>query len=217
MIHVLFPLGIRLSTFLMAAAFVGLAVLRRDKLPLIAGWLWVTTFEAAFQIASLIMGRLPLGLVTPVFFLVLAVVTLALTRGKVKPDWRYLVGSLIVLAVWMATGFHLNGHQHGLFSLHTRIPDFQTTAEILNVTAKTLWGLGYFLPLLRRMSTDDPEAADRAEVVVGRGAGAPVPRGRFGSAAASNPVAAHAHIREEQHDEENGEDDVQDHRASRTI
>jgi hypothetical protein len=216
-IHVLFPLGIRLSTILMAVAFVVLAVVRRDKLPLIAGWLWVTTFEAAFQISSLIMGRLPLGLFTPVFFLALAAVTLALTRGKVKPDWRYLGASLVVLGVWMATGFHLNGHQHGLFSLHTRIPNLDAMAEILNVTAKTLWGLGFFLPLLRRTTTDELDAADRPGVVIGHGAGAPAPRGRFGSAAAPNPVTAHAHIREEQQDEESGEDDVQDHRASRTI
>ena len=155
MIHVLFPLGIRLSTILAALAFVGLAVARRDKLPLIAGWLWVTTFEAAFQIASLIMDRLPLGFVTPIVFLTLAVVTLFFTRGKVMPDWRYLAVALVVLAVWMATGFHLNGHQHGLFSLHTRIPDFDVTAEVLNESAKTLWALGYFLPLLRRTSTDE--------------------------------------------------------------
>ena len=155
MIHVLFPLGIRLSTILAALAFVGLAVARRDKLPLIAGWLWVATFEAAFQIASLIMDRLPLGLVTPIVFLTLAVVTLFSTRGKVMPDWRYLAAALVVLAVWMATGFHLNGHQHGLFSLHTRIPDFDVTAEVLNESAKTLWALGYFLPLLRRPSPDE--------------------------------------------------------------
>jgi hypothetical protein len=128
MIHVLFPLGIRLSTILMALAFVGLAVARRDKQPLLAGWLWVTTFEAAFQIASLIMNKLPLGLFTPIFFLVLAAVTLCLTRTKVMPDWRYLAAGLVVLGIWMATGLHLNGHQHGLFSLHTRIPDFDATA-----------------------------------------------------------------------------------------
>ena len=155
MIHVLFPLGIRLSTILAALAFVGLAVARRDKLPLIAGWLWLTTFEAVFQVASLITDRLPLGLFSPVFFLILAVVTLYLTRGKVKPDWWYLAAALVVVAVWMATGFHLNGHQHGMFSLHTRIPHFDATAEFLNETAKTLWALGYFLPLLRRTSTDE--------------------------------------------------------------
>jgi hypothetical protein len=157
-IHVLFPLGIRLSTIVAALAFVGLAVARRDKVPLIAGWLWVTTFEAAFQIASLVMDNLPLGLFPPVFFLILAVVTLGVTRVQVRPDWRYLAAALVVLAVWMATGFHLNGHQRGLFSLHTRIPDFDATAEVMNETAKTLWALGYFLPLLRGRR----EAADRA-------------------------------------------------------
>ena len=154
MFEVLFPLGIRVSTVVTALAFVGLAVALRDKLPLIAGVLWVTTFEAAFQIASLIMGNLPLGYATPVIFLILAVVTLFFTRGRVKPDWRYLAASLVVLVVWMAMGFHLNGHQHGLFSLHTRIPDFDVPAEVMNVTAKTLWALGWFLPLLRRTSTD---------------------------------------------------------------
>ena len=163
MFEVLFPLGIRVSTIVTALAFVGLAAARRDKGPLIAGVLWVTTFEATFQIASLIMGKLPLGYATPIIFLILAVVTLFLTRGTVKPDWRYLVASLVVLVIWMATGFHLNGHQHGLFSLHTRIPDFDVTAEVMNVTAKTLWALGWFLPLLRRTRTDESGAVSAAD------------------------------------------------------
>lgn len=163
MIHVLFPLGVRLSSILTALAFVGLAVARRDKLPLLAGWLWLTTFEAVFQIASLIMDRLPLGLFSPIFFLSLAVVTLLFTRGRVRPDWRYLAAALVFVAVWMATGFQLNGHQHGMFSLHTRIPDFDATAELLNDAAKTLWALGFFLPLLRRTRTEDPVAAFAAD------------------------------------------------------
>ena len=143
----------------MALAFVWLAVARRSTLPLRAGWLWVTTFEAAFQIASLIMNRLPLGLFTPIFFLLLAGVTLFFTRGRPRPDWRYIAASLVVLVIWMATGLHLNGHQHGLFSLHTQIPNFDVTAEIFNVASKTLWGLGYFLPLLRRPSPSDQSVA----------------------------------------------------------
>jgi hypothetical protein len=155
-IHVLFPLGVRLSTILTALAFVGLAIARRNTLPLIAGWLWLVTFEAVFQIASLILVKLPLGLFSPIFFLTLAVVTLWVTRGKVRPDWRYLTAAVVVVVVWMATGFHLNGHQHGMFSLHTRIPNFDATAEVMNETAKTLWALAYFLPLVRRTSTDEP-------------------------------------------------------------
>lgn len=154
MVQVLFPLGVRLSTILTALGFVGLAIARRDRLPLIAGWVWLVTFEAVFQIASLAMDRLPLGLFSPIFFLTLAVVTLVLTRGTVRPDWRYLAAALVVVVVWMATGFHLNGHQHGMFSLHTRIPDFDAPAEALNEIAKVLWALGYFLPLVRRTSTD---------------------------------------------------------------
>lgn len=153
MIHVLFPLGIRLSTIVAILAFAGLAVARRDTLPLIAAWLWVTTFEAVFQIASLIMDRLPLGLFPPIVFLSVAAVTLPLVGRKVKPDWRFLAAALLVIAVWMATGFHLNGHQHGLFSLHTRIPHVDVAAEFFNVAAKTLWALAYFMPLLHRTSS----------------------------------------------------------------
>jgi hypothetical protein len=152
-IHVLFPLGIRLSTILAASAFAGLAVARRDTLPLIAGWLWVTTFEAVFQIASLIMNRLPLGLFPAVFFLVVAAITLPLVGRKVTPDWRFIAAALLVLVVWMATGFHLNGHQHGLFSLHTRVPHIDPMAEFFNEAAKTLWALAYFLPLLQLTSS----------------------------------------------------------------
>jgi hypothetical protein len=148
-IHVLFPLGIRLSTILAALAFIGLAIARRDKLPLIAAWLWVTTFEAVFQIASLIMNRLPIGLFPAVFFLTLAAITLPLLGRKVTPNWWFLAAALVVIGIWMATGFHLNGHQHGLFSLHPHIPHLDVVAEICNELSKTLWALAYFLPLVR--------------------------------------------------------------------
>ena len=64
-IHILFPLGVRLSTIVTALAFVTLALARRDKLPIIAGWVWLISFEAVFQIASLALDRLPLGLFSP--------------------------------------------------------------------------------------------------------------------------------------------------------
>jgi hypothetical protein len=148
MIQVLFPLGVRLSTIVTAGAFVGLATARRDPKPLLAGFAWLAGFEAVFQVASLIVGKLPLGLFSPIFFIALGTVVLTFAyRSGIHADWRFLAPALALVAVWLATGFHLNGHQHGMFSLHPRISHFDPAAEFLNDAAKTLWALAYLVPL----------------------------------------------------------------------
>jgi hypothetical protein len=153
MIQVLFPLGVRLSTIITAGAFVAVATARRDPKPLLAGFAWLAGFEAVFQVASLMVGKLPLGLFSPIFFIVLGTVVLAFAhRSGIRADWRFLAPALVLVAVWVATGFHLNGHQHGMFSLHPRISHFDPVAEFLNDAAKTLWALAYLLPLRSRRS-----------------------------------------------------------------
>lgn len=148
---VLFPLGVRLSTWLTVGAFAVIAVRRRDREPLLAAAAWIMGFEAVFQIASIALDRLPLGLPGPLFFVAVGVVTVMLAqRAGVRPDRRLIAVALLLMLVWVATGFHLNGHQHGMFSLHTRIADFDPLAELLNEASKTLWALAYLLPLWRR-------------------------------------------------------------------
>lgn len=166
-VAILFPLGVRLSTLLTAAAFVAVAAVRRDRLPLLAGFAWLAGFEAAFQVASLLVDRLPLGLPSPIFFITLGAATLVLAhRRRVRVQYGFLAAGLLLMVVWVATGFHLNGHQHGMFSLHTRIAGFDPTAEFLNEASKTAWALAYLWPLLRR---------GRVAAVLSRDAGAPRP------------------------------------------
>ena len=148
-VSVLFPLGVRLSTLVTAAVFVGLAVARRDRLPLLAGFAWLTSFEALFQISSLVVDKLPKGPVGAIVFLPLAAAVAWRTRDRVHPDVRLLAVALVPMAVWLGTGFHLNGHTgYGMFALHPQITGFDATAEALNELAKTLWALAYLAPLL---------------------------------------------------------------------
>jgi hypothetical protein len=150
---ILFPLGVRFSTWLTAVVFVFLAIANRDRRFLLAGIAWLTGFEAAFQVASLTLGRLPLGLPGPIFFIIFGLTVVAfVTRSGVRPDLSLLFLAFAFFAAWVATGFHLNGHQHGMFSLHTRIAGFDPTAELLNDVSKTLWAAAYLVPLLRRQT-----------------------------------------------------------------
>jgi hypothetical protein len=152
---------------LTAGAFVGVAVSRRDRRALLAGFAWLAGFEAVFQIMSLDLGRLPLGLAGPVFFIVLGVsaVTVAY-REEIRADLRLITVACILLAVWAVTGFHLNGHQHGMFSLHTRIHNFDPNAEVLNEAAKTLWAFAYLVPLWAGTRKSRPIPKDRPAMVV---------------------------------------------------
>jgi hypothetical protein len=126
------------------------AAVRRDRSALLAGFAWLAGFEAAFQIASLFLNRLPLGLPSPIFFIALGSATLLLAQRKgVRVHYGFLAVGVLFMIVWIASGFHLNGHQHGMFSLHTRIADFDPTAEFLNEASKTAWALAYLWPLLR--------------------------------------------------------------------
>lgn len=54
------------------------------------------------------------------------------------PDRPYR--SSLVWAVWIATGFHVNGHT---------MTGLDPSAEALNEGAKTLWALAYLVPLMR--------------------------------------------------------------------
>jgi len=138
---VLFPLGVRLSTWLVATAFIGLAVWRRDWRPILAAWAWMTSWEAVFQTASIGFDRLPVGIDGPIFYIVLAVATVpVLVRYNIRPDWRVMGLAVAVFVVWVATGFHVNGHT---------MAGFDPAAEVLNEAAKTLWAVAFLLPLLR--------------------------------------------------------------------
>jgi hypothetical protein len=136
----LFPLGVRLSTWLAGLAFVSFAAFYRDRRFLFAGWAWLTGFEAVFQATALTLGHpLPFGIDGPIFYVLLGVITVAFSlRFWSRPSWRLMAVVAAIWVVWVATGFHVNEH-------HTA--GLNPLAEVFNESMKTLWAVAYLLPL----------------------------------------------------------------------
>jgi hypothetical protein len=130
----------------MAALFANLALYRRSWGPLIFAFIWLLGFEFAWQLtfdlnfrwAGPIWGSIPrVSILGPLALLVLV---FASWRG-VRPNMILMVAVAAVWIAWLATGFHSNYHS---------LAHLNVTGEVLNEVAKTLWGLAYFLPLLRK-------------------------------------------------------------------
>lgn len=138
---VLFPAGVRLSTWLPIAAFVAVAVIRRDGRAIGAAFAWLAGFEAAYQASTLATGSgLPAaGWTAPALIVFGVAVTWEAWRRGVRPDLRVMAMTAAVWAAWLATGFHAN---------EPTFVDFNVTAEVLNEAAKTLWAVAYLIPLL---------------------------------------------------------------------
>ena len=155
---ILFPFGVRLSTWLAIGAFSGLAVSRRSWRPILAGWAWIWGFEAAYDATQLALGKVPSQVrAEPVFYLVIGAFTVAWMtyRARVRPS------PLLVLVVpfwvaWIAIGYHTN--------LHT-LQGLDPLTEALNESAKTVWALAYLVPFF--VATEDvrreAQSAARAE------------------------------------------------------
>jgi hypothetical protein len=138
---VIFPAGVRLSTWLMAGAFLVLAIVRRDGRFLGAMLAWLGGFEVAYQATAALVGNGSTGSGWPVVGLVLfglAVTAVAWRRG-VRPHRWLMLAVAVVWIAWLATGF--SGNPATLTGL-------DVPAEVLNETAKTLWALAYLIPLL---------------------------------------------------------------------
>lgn len=151
MAQLLFPLGVRLSTWIGAACFVVVAVRRRDQRPLLAAAAWLTGFEAVFEFLLLALGVTHVGSGAPLFPIIVCTFSIVwLTRQGILPDWRFLGAAVAVLSIWAAFGLHANGHQHGIFALTTSMRGFSWRDEALNEVSKTLWAAAYLIPLLRK-------------------------------------------------------------------
>lgn len=144
MAWILFPFGARLTTWLAAGFFLGLAVKQRRWAPILAGVAWMWSFEIVFQAVSLAEDKLPLGPDGPIFYIVVGIPLVAwITYQGIRPDPVAAVVALIVFVVWVALGFHVNRHT---------MTGFSPGAEALNEAAKTLWAVAYLVPLLRASS-----------------------------------------------------------------
>ena len=139
---VLFPLGVRLSTWMIVLVFLLLAAWRSDRAPLLAAIAWLASFEAAYQISAMILRTpSPIPVVGPVSLSLLIgapLVALAMTALGARPNLYVLALALLVFVAWLATGFHVN----------TGTEIVSVTGEALNDASKALWALAYIVPLL---------------------------------------------------------------------
>jgi hypothetical protein len=130
---ILFPLGVRLSTWIVLGVFVFLGVRRRDRRYFFAALVWLAGFEAAYDVSMWVMH--PQHWYLNVFFFGASVLTVTYF-GRSIPRPNLWIGAVVVAlwAVWIATGFHVNDHQ---------MIDFDPAAEAVNEAAKTLWAAAF--------------------------------------------------------------------------
>jgi hypothetical protein len=135
---ILFPLGVRLSTWIVLGVFLLFGV--RDRRYWLAGAAWLTGFEAAYQVTSLATGHpLPGWGFMPFVFMAIGVTVVGFSASRnVRPSASMMSVVAVLWVVWVASGFHVNGPT----SIH-----LDPAAEVLNEAAKTLWGVAYLWPL----------------------------------------------------------------------
>jgi hypothetical protein len=145
--------GIRLSTLALLAVFGVLGLKREDRRFWFAAAAWLGGFEVVYQIASVMTHPLPAWTWAPFVLIGIGstLVVVATVRG-VRPSLPLMTLSGIAWAVWLASGFHVNGHTAS---------GFNGSAEIMNEAAKILWGLAYLVPLLPKGSGEDALAKRR--------------------------------------------------------
>lgn len=147
--------GVRISTLatLVVFALIGLAR-GGDMKGLWAGAAWLTGFAVAYQVTGVVMGTLLYPRAAIIFTLIgLVVVPIATTR-TVRPWWPMAVLFAVLWVVWIAFGFHANGHE--------TTDVFNLRDEIINESAKTAWALAYLVPLWRTRSAATRERPGRA-------------------------------------------------------
>lgn len=158
----LFLGGVRLSTWICVAAFLVLALLRRDWRPLAAGAAWLWSFEAVFQLAVIAAGYNATPPETRLGWVFIGVPVVVFLSAWVRPDPRLLAAAAACFAAWVLTGFRVNAHA---------LAGLNVEGEVWNEAVKTLCALSYLVPLLLR------DKLDAVLVGVDRGA-RPVGAGR---------------------------------------
>lgn len=155
---IMFPLGVRLSTWAALGVFLVLGV--RDRRYWLAAAAWIGGFEVLYQATNTTKQLIDKGfhpstwwappVVFGVFLLGIGSVVYAGRHGA-RPAFPLLAAALAVWVIWIAIGFHVNGHT---------MTGLDPAAEALNEGAKTLWALAYLLPLMGvRLVAADAAAA----------------------------------------------------------
>ena len=134
------PVGIRTSTVLLAVILFDAGLMVRSFLQAVfAPLAWLLGFESLWTVTThlVVKGAAPLG---PIWWIGAPAAAAAYAAG-VRVEWRWLALTVVLWALWVATGFHYN--------LPTN-PQVNWEAEALNEATKTAWGLAYLWPMLRR-------------------------------------------------------------------
>jgi hypothetical protein len=139
MAAILFPFGVRLSTWGCAAAFTALALRRWDWRPIAAAVAWMWGFEIAFQVASIAEGHHDTTVAARFGWILIGVPVVAFLTAWVRPDRRLFSAAVLCFGAWIVIGFHVNDH--------TTV-GFDPYAEASNELAKTMWAVAYLVPLL---------------------------------------------------------------------
>jgi hypothetical protein len=107
-----------------------------------------------------------------------AFIAVAGFRFGIRPSWSIMALSGACWAVWLGTGFHINGYQ---------MIAFDPLAEAMNETAKTLWAAAYLWPLWRQTRWSYAALATDAGQVSGADDGANAVPFRLQGASVAGP------------------------------
>lgn len=104
---------------------------------------WLAGFEAAYQLAAMILHTpKTVPFIGPISIsLLVAAPSLAIAASVLgaRPNRWLLAAAISVFLAWLASGFHVNAT--------TAITS--VSGEVLNDASKTLWAFAYLVPLLR--------------------------------------------------------------------
>jgi hypothetical protein len=177
----------RTSTVIVIVLFVALGLLR-DRRFWLAAVVWFFGWEAVFGFATTMQRIVDHGyharvwwapvVVFGVELLGFAFIAVAGFRFGIRPSWSIMALSGACWAVWLGTGFHINGYQ---------MIAFDPLAEAMNETAKTLWAAAYLWPLWRQTRWSYAALATDAGQVSGADDGANAVPFRLQGASVAGP------------------------------
>ena len=135
---------VRISTVLGAILLFGVvAYVRRDLfLALVTTAAWASTFEIICNLVGVVSSHWPLDTWAWTTAALAGWVLLSWRLGA-RPDWRIVGFFALIMAAWVALGFHSNVPDDHMFSLRD---------EVLNEIAKSSLGLAYLVGAVRQRS-----------------------------------------------------------------
>ena len=142
------PIGsIRTSTLISAVVlFLAIVIARRDPLRgVVAVVAWTALFEIVYQAVGIVGFHWAVGNWIWETGALAGWLILASVLG-ISPDWRVMILFIVLMAVWIATGYHYN--------VAGQISPINVRDELLNEASKSALALAYLIGALRRSATE---------------------------------------------------------------